>query len=79
MKNITNEVEIKKLFQEFKPSSDGAYATGRSLPGLFEQENQQEWAERGRINGAPATVYYIFSKNFVDRVIRIEIADKKTN
>lgn len=81
----TINTEIKEL-TKFKPDSYGAYPTCRCLLGQYDQENQQEWAHRGTIDGSPAKVYYMFDKSEVedgadmpfdsDHVIRIEIAEK---
>ena len=60
---ITDINEIKTANAKFKPSADGAYATCRSLPGQYAQENQQEWAERGTIDGKAAKVFYIFENS----------------
>jgi len=57
---IETTTEIQSAIVKFTPSNDGAFATCRCLPGQWEQENQQEWAERGTIEGKSATVYYIF-------------------
>jgi hypothetical protein len=57
---IETTTEIQSVIVKFTPSNDGAFATCRCLPGQWEQENQQEWAERGTIEGKAATVYYIF-------------------
>ena len=57
---IETTTEIQSAIVKFTPSNDGAFATCRCLPGQWEQENQQEWAERGTIEGKAATVYYIF-------------------
>ena len=54
-----------KIFAKFKPSKDGAYPTGRRLPGQWEQNNRQEWAERGTIDGEAATVFYLFDNSEV--------------
>ena len=45
---------------EFRPDGDGAYPTGRCLPGEYASANCQEWAERGTIAGEPVTVYWVF-------------------
>jgi len=58
---IETTTEIQSAIVKFAPSNDGAFATCRCLPGQWEQENQQEWAERGTIEGKAATVYYIFN------------------
>lgn len=60
---ITDSNEIAKLIKNFSPASAGAYATGRVLEGQYAQANQQEWAERGTLNGEKATVYYIFENS----------------
>jgi len=60
MKTITNSGEIAAALDKFRPSEE-AYATCRCLPGQWEQENCQEWAERGEIGGSPATVFYLFT------------------
>lgn len=88
MKEITNTNEIKETLSKFQPNSDGAYATCRCLSGQYAQENQQEWAERGTVDGAPAKVYYILENSEAEvedgadmpfdaaHVDRIEIAEK---
>lgn len=63
MITITNTDDIAAANAKFQPSADGAYATCRCLPGQYAQENQQEWAERGTIEGKYATVYYIFDNS----------------
>ena len=60
---ITDINEIKSANSKFKPDADGAYATCRSLPGQYAQENQQEWAERGTIDGKAAKVFYLFENS----------------
>jgi len=60
---ITDTNEIKAANTKFQPSTYGAYATCRCLPGQYAQENQQEWAERGTIDGKQAWVYYIFENS----------------
>jgi hypothetical protein len=60
---ITDTTEIKAANAKFQPSADGAYATCRCLPGQYAQENQQEWAERGTIEGKKARVFYIFENS----------------
>lgn len=60
---ITDINEIKSANSNFTPSADGAYATGRCLPGQYAQENQQEWAERGTIEGKAAEVFYLFENS----------------
>jgi hypothetical protein len=60
---ITDTNEIQSANAKFKPSVDGAYATCRSLPGQYAQENQQEWAERGTIDGKAAKVFYLFENS----------------
>ena len=57
---IETTTGIQSAIVKFAPSNDGAFATCRCLPGQREQENQQEWAELGTIEGKAATVYYIF-------------------
>lgn len=62
MKNITDQTEITKLFNdEFEPGADGAYATCRLIDGADSAMDPQEWCEYGTIGGAKAAVYYIFS------------------
>ncbi|MFZ4536916.1 hypothetical protein [Propionivibrio sp.] len=63
MKNITNQNEINEAFAKFQPDGDGAYATGACLPGQYQQENMQQWAERGTIDGAPAKIYFLFENS----------------
>ena len=60
---ITDTNKIKAINAKFKPSTDGAYATCRCLPGQYAQENQHEWAERGTIDGKSATVFYLFENS----------------
>ena len=54
------EQDTAALFARFRPSKAGAYPTCRCLPGLYDQANYQEWAERGTIDGEAVTVYYLF-------------------
>ena len=63
MITITNTDDITAAFAEFSPSADGAYATCRCLPGQYASENQQEWAERGTIEGKDATIYWLFENS----------------
>jgi hypothetical protein len=63
---ITESAEIAKMNMKFLPSAYGAYATGRVLDGQHMQANNQEWAERGKIEGKGATVYYIFENAEAD-------------
>ena len=60
MKTITDRNEIETFLKSFAADSDGAFPTCRCLPGQWEQENCQEWAEHGEIDGVPAKVYYMF-------------------
>lgn len=60
---ITETAAIEAANAKFIPSVDGAYATCRCLPGQYERENQQEWAERGTIDGKAATVFYLFENS----------------
>ena len=60
---ITNPDDITAAFADFNASADGAYATCRSFPGQYAQENQQEWAEGGTIEGKDATVYYLLENS----------------
>ena len=62
MNTITNAAEIETALKSFAPSTDGAFATCRLIPGASSALDPQEWAERGTIGGEPATVYYIFSQ-----------------
>ena len=55
---ITNH--IASAMEQFQPGPDGAFPTGRALPGQWEQANCQEWQENGTIHGKPAKVYYLF-------------------
>lgn len=41
-------------------ATDEAFPTSRVLPDQWEQENLQEWAEHGTINGQEVTVFYLF-------------------
>jgi hypothetical protein len=87
MKTITDTAAITAANAKFQPRADGAYATCRCLPGQYAQENQQEWAERGTIEGRAAKVYYIFENSEAevedgiempfdaDHISRIEIAE----
>jgi hypothetical protein len=63
MKTITTTADIETTIQKFKVGRDGAFATCRCLSGQYAQENQQEWAERGTIEGKEATVYYILENS----------------
>jgi hypothetical protein len=62
MTTITDTAAIATLFCDFKSDPEGAYATCRCLPGQYERDNCEEWAERGTINGQPCKVYYIFDR-----------------
>jgi len=57
---INTQSEIAEASAKFQPSAYGAYPTCRCLPGQYAQEHQQEWAERGTIDGKKATVFYLF-------------------
>lgn len=86
---ITDTNKIQAANAKFQPSADGAYATCRCLPGQYAQENQQEWAERGTIDGKAATVFYIFENSEaevedgadmpfdVDHITHIEIEEEE--
>lgn len=86
---ITDTNEIQAANAKFQPSADGAYATCRYLPGQYAQENQQEWAERGTIDGKTATVFYLFENSEaevddasdmpfdVDHITHIEIEEEE--
>ena len=63
---ITDKHEIKAANAKFEPSADGAYPTCRCLPGQYAQANQQEWVERGIIDGKAVTVYYLFEISEAD-------------
>ena len=63
---ITDTNDIKTANAKFQPAVDGAYATCRCLPGQYARENQQEWAERGTIDGKAAKVFYIFENGEAD-------------
>jgi hypothetical protein len=54
------EQDTAALFARFRQSNAGAYPTCRCLPGLYDQANRQEWAERGTIDGEQVTIYYLF-------------------
>lgn len=60
---ITDANEIQAADAKFIPDGDGAYATCRVLEGQYAQENQQEWVERGTIDGKAATVFYLFENS----------------
>ena len=62
MKTITATDSITTLFPQFRADRDGAQPTCRCLPGLYERENCEEWAEQGWIDGEPAKVFYIFDR-----------------
>lgn len=91
MKTIENTAELATAFEIFNPDADGAFATGRVLDGQCLQENYQEWAERGTINGSPAVVYYLFENTEcqdvdagdypfdMDHVDRINIAERDSD
>jgi len=59
MKTITEQSKIEIDYNSAE-NHEGAYATCRCLPGQYEQENMQEWAEDCTIDGAPAKIYYLF-------------------
>jgi len=86
---ITDINEIKSANSKFIPSPDGAFGTCRILPGQYAQENQQEWEERGSIDGKAVKVFYLF-ENFeaeaedgadmpfdADHITHIEIEDEE--
>ena len=92
MITITDTNNIQAAIEKFKPDARGAYSTDRCLPGQYEQVNCEEWAERGKINGTPAKVYYVFdcTKDGIDgdpetypwddeHITKIEIAEKDEN
>ena len=56
---ITDQNNIAAAMQQFRPRLDGAFPTGRALPGQWEQANCQEWQETGTIHGKPARVLYL--------------------
>jgi hypothetical protein len=56
----------KTEFALFKPGADGASATGRCLPGQYDQANRQEWSERGTIDGRAVVVFYEFDNAEAD-------------
>ncbi len=89
MITITDRNEIEAANNNFKADRDGAYPTCRCLPGQYEQENCEEWAERGEINGTPAKVFYIFDRTEdgidsdpetypwdAEHITKIELAEK---
>jgi hypothetical protein len=63
MINITNPHDITAAMEQFQPHPDGAFPTGRTLPGQSEQANCQEWQENGAIHGKPARVLYLFGNH----------------
>jgi hypothetical protein len=63
---ITDINHITSAFAAFAPNADGAYPTNRCLQGQYAQQNQQEWAEQGTINGRHAVCYYIFEADLED-------------
>lgn len=88
MTTITDTAAITDTFAKFEPDPYGAYATCRCLPGQWEQENCQEWAEHGTIDGKAAKVFYLFENsecesedagNYpwnAEHVSKIEVAEK---
>lgn len=55
--------EIQAALIGFTPSKEGAYPTGRCLPGLCGSE-QQEWAENITLaDGRSATQFWIFEND----------------
>lgn len=63
MTTLTNTAEVLAAKAKFQPDSRGAYATSRLLSGQYAQANQQEWAERGTIEGRAAMVFWIFENS----------------
>jgi hypothetical protein len=88
MTTITDAAAITEAFAKFEAGKNGAFATGRCLPGQWEQGNCQEWAEHGTINEAPAKVYYMFENSECEsedagdypwdaaHISKIEVAEK---
>jgi hypothetical protein len=66
MKTITDTAEIKNALTSFEPVKTGAYPTNRLVVGASSAMDPQEWAERGTIDGVPATVYYMFDEDETD-------------
>jgi hypothetical protein len=87
MITITTANEIAAAYDKAE-KQEGAFATCRCLPGQWEQENEQEWAEHCEIEGVPAKVFYIFSNEEAevedggdmpwdaDHVSKIQLAEK---
>lgn len=87
MTTIT-DTAIPAAFAQFQSGKNGAFATCRCLPGQWQQDNCQEWAEHGTINGSPAKVYYMFENSEctsedagdypfdAEHVSKIEVAEK---
>lgn len=59
MIHMTNQNDITAAMEQFRTGPDGAFPTGRALPGQWEQANCQEWQETGTIHGKPARVLYL--------------------
>jgi hypothetical protein len=88
MTTITDTAAISAAFDKLSTDGDPAYCTCRCLPGQYEQENCQEWAEHNSIDGVPVKVYYMFDNEDcesedcggypwdADHVTHIEIAEK---
>lgn len=63
MKTITDRDAINQALSIFIAAPEGAVATSRVLPGVWERENCQEWEAQGTLNGAAARVYYMFENS----------------
>jgi hypothetical protein len=66
MIKITDKNDIAAALEKFEADGNGADATCRVLPGQWEQENCQEWAERGTLFGKPAKIYYLFEVDEIE-------------
>jgi len=63
MISITNQNDIAAAMEQFQSDMQGAFPTGRTLPGQWAQANCQEWQENGAIHGKPARVMYLFENH----------------
>ena len=87
MITLTKSADIEAAFLATSKHG-GAQATSRKLPGQYEQENLQEWAEHCEIKGVPAKIFYMLENHEAEvenaedvpcdfrHVNKIEVAEK---
>ena len=56
----------KEALAAFDPNGAGAYPTCRLLEGQWHQDNCQEWAEDGTIDGKKVKVFWIFENREIE-------------